>query len=216
MTFPIGYARRLGVTAGYAVALLSSVYVVVLVMGLCTLPSPDQPIQEPWFTAMEILILVIAPTAVALMVALHAWTADERKAMALLGIAFMSMCALVTCGVHFVVLTLSRQPELSSATWAASVFSFRWPSVAYALDILAWDVFFPLAALCAAPAISGVGLATAARVLMVTSAMLALIGLVGVPLANMNVRNIGIVGYAVVFPIAAALMARLIGRPLGK
>jgi hypothetical protein len=216
MTLPINHTRRLGVIAGYAVAVQSLAYVVVLVIGLKTLPSPDQPIQEPWFTAMEVLILAIAPSSVALMIALHAWTAEKRKSIALLGIAFMSMCAVVTCGVHFVVLTLSREPMISAAVWATPVFSFKWPSVVYALDILAWDFFFPLAALCAAPAVLGAGLAATVRVLMATSAILALIGLVGVPLANMNVRNIGIIGYAVIFPIAAVLMAILFGRRAGK
>lgn len=137
---------RLGVFAGYAVAVLGFTYAVVLVIGLYTLPSPDQPIQEPWFTAMEVLILASAPSAVALMVALHAWAPEERKSIGLLGIAFMSMCAVITCSVHFVVLTLSRQPVISAAVWTTRVFSFKWPSVVYALDILAWDFFFPLRA----------------------------------------------------------------------
>ena len=87
------------------------------------------------------------------------------------------------------------------------MFSFRWPSLVYALDILAWDFFFPLGALFAAPAVQGAGLARAVRILLFASAVLALVGLSGVPLANMQVRNIGIIGYAVLFPIAAALLA---------
>ena len=44
------------------------------------------------------------------------------------------------------------------------------------------------------------------------SAVLAFLGLLGVPLANMNVRNVGIVGYAVLFPIAASLAAWAVHR----
>ncbi|MEO7252721.1 MAG: hypothetical protein ABIZ64_00610 [Casimicrobium sp.] len=200
-------SNRVGAASGIAVAVLSVAYVVVLVAGLVTLPSPDQQIQDPWFTAMEILILAIAPSMVAFTVFLHALAMPHRKSAALLGVVFMSMCAALTSSNHFAVLTLSRQTEFADAPWAALVFSFTWPSVVYALDILAWDVFFPLGALFAAlslPASAGYRLA---RWLLFGSAALAFVGLAGIPLANMNVRNIGIIGYAVLFPIAAALLA---------
>jgi hypothetical protein len=44
------------------------------------------------------------------------------------------------------------------------------------------------------------------------SGVLALAGLAGVFLNDMQVRNIGIVGYAVVFPVAAALIGILFWR----
>jgi hypothetical protein len=44
---------RVGAIAGVAVAVSSVAYAAVLAMGFLTLPSPDQPIQDPWFTAME-------------------------------------------------------------------------------------------------------------------------------------------------------------------
>jgi ABC-type transport system involved in cytochrome c biogenesis permease component len=94
----------------------------------------------------------------------------------------------------------------------ALVLSFMWPSVVYALDILAWDFFFPLAALFASLAVHGSGLARLARALLLGSAALAFIGLAGVPLANMNLWNIGIIGYVVLFPIAAVLLAFMFRR----
>jgi len=124
----------------------------------------------------------------------------------------MSMCALVTCCVHFAVLTLSRHPAFAGSDWTSLVFSFSWPSVAYALDILAWDFFFPLAALFAAFAVPGSGPAGLARRLLVGSAALAFVGLAGIPLANMAIRNLGIIGYVVLFPIAAVLLSRVFRR----
>ena len=90
--------------------------------------------------------------------------------------------------------------------------------MAYTLDILAWDLFFALSMLFAAPVFKGDGLETAVRYLMIASGVLSLIGLIGVPLAIMHVgywlsvRNIGIVGYAVVAPIAFLLLAIVFGR----
>lgn len=156
---------------------------------------------------MEILILAIAPTMVAFTVDLHTMAPAERKSFALLGVVFMSMCAVLTCSVHSAVLTLSRQPAFAGTEWAPPVFSSAWPSVVYALDILAWDVFFPLGALFTAFAVQVTGHQRLARGLLFGSAGLAFLGLAGVPLANMNIRNIGIIEYVVLLPIAAVLLA---------
>lgn len=90
--------------------------------------------------------------------------------------------------------------------------SFRWPSVPYALDILAWDVFFALSVLFAAPAFRGNRLATSIRGTLIASGVLALAGLSGVIVGDMQLRSIGIVGYAGVFPVAALLLAILFHR----
>jgi len=194
--------------SGFLVALLSVAYALVLVVGLATLPTPAHSIQDPWFTLMELLILAIAPAMVVFAVALHAYVPGEHRAVALLSVIFMSLCAVVTCCVHFSILVLSRQPAIAAADWAPLVFGFSWPSLAYALDILAWDFFFPCAAFFAALALGKDSRHGVARMLLFAAALLAFLGLAGVPLENMNIRNIGIVGYVVLFPAAAALVAR--------
>lgn len=197
--------NHLHIASGKALASLCLIYAAVLEVGLLTLPSPDKQIQDPWFTLMEILILAIAPAMVAFTVGIHSAASAERKPLALIGVIFMSMCAALTSSVHFAILTLSRQPEMAATAWAGLVFSFTWPSVVYALDILAWDVFFPLGALFAAFAVPGTGRRRWVRQLLYASSALAFLGLLGIPLANMNIRNIGVIGYVVLFPMAAAL-----------
>lgn len=118
----------------------------------------------------------------------------------------------LSCSLHFVILTLGRQPEFTALPWLPLFVEFRWPSVVYALDILAWDVFFPPSVLAAAPVFRGGRLASWIRVLMIISGILALGGLTGVMTGDMQLRNIGIVGYAGVFPVAAALLALLFHR----
>ncbi|MGE4071583.1 MAG: hypothetical protein AB7E72_10445 [Lysobacterales bacterium] len=207
-----GSSRWLLRASGFAVAALCLIYALVLAAGLLTLPAPDRPIQQPWFTLMEWLILLIAPAMVAFSAAVHGLVAEEGKSLALLGVIFMGLCAGLTCVLHFSILMLSRQPGFVDAAWARQVFAFEWPSLVYALDILAWDVFFALGALCLGGAITGSGRAALARKLLYFSGILALVGLIGVPLADMSLRNIGILGYAVVFPVAAAVLARDAGR----
>jgi len=124
----------------------------------------------------------------------------------------MGLLAGVTSVVHFCVLTLSRQPEFAGRPWESLVFPFAWPSVVYALDILAWDVFFPLSVLFAAPVFRGSRLTAWIRVLMITSGVLSLAGLSGVVAGDMQLRNIGIVGYVGVFLVVVALLAILFYR----
>jgi hypothetical protein len=73
-------------------------------------------------------------------------------------------------------------------------------------------VFFALSVLSAAPVFEGSRLAASIRVLLFASGALAIAGLSGVFVGNMQWRNIGIAGYAVVYPVAAVLLAILFRR----
>ncbi len=205
-------ARRLGMVSAVGTVLLSVVYAATLVAGLLSLQSPQEPIGDPLFSILEILIILTMPVMVALMAAVHAWAPTETKVFSLMALVFMVLVAGLTCSVHFVILTVSRQAAFAGLSWLPLFLSFEWPSVAYALDILAWDVFFPLSVLFAAPVFSGNRLATSIRVLMIVSGVLALGGLSGVFVGDMQLRNIGIFGYAGVFPVVALLLAILFHR----
>ena len=205
-------ARSLGIFSAAATVVLVVAYAVTLAVGLVTLSSPRQPIGDPMFTILEVLIIAMMPAMVALMVAVHAWAPTRAKTLSLISVVFMGLLAGLTCSVHFVILTLSRQPEFAGQPWVPLVLSFEWPSVAYALDILGWDFFFALSMLFAAPVFRGSRLAAWIRVLMIVSGMLALAGLSGVVVGDMQLRNIGLVGYIGVFLVVAALMAVLFYR----
>jgi hypothetical protein len=205
-------ARRLGIFSAAATIILLVAYAVTLAMGLASLESPQQPIGDPMFTILEVLIIIMMPAMVALMVTVHAWAPMHAKTLSLTSLVFMGMLAGLTCSVHFVTLTLSRQPEFAGQPWLPLVLSFNWPSVVYALDILGWDVFFPLSMLFAAPVFWGSRLAAWIRVLMTASGVLALAGLRGVVVGDMQLRNIGIVGYVGVFLVVTAQLAILFYR----
>jgi hypothetical protein len=205
-------ARSVGILSAVATVILLVAYAVTLVVGLLSLESPQEPIGDPMFTLLEILIIVMMPAMVALMVAVHAWAPMHAKTLTLTSVVFMGLLAGVTCIVHFCVLTLSRQLEFAGQSWLPLVLSFKWPSVVYALDILAWDIFFPLSMLFAAPVFWGSRLAAWIRVLMIASGVLAFAGLSGVVVGDMQLRNIGIVGYVGVFLVVATLLAILFYR----
>jgi hypothetical protein len=194
--------RALGRVASWAVFFLVVIYSVVLILGFLSLKSPQDQIGDPYFTLMELLIILMMPFMVMSMIAVHAYATPDVKAYSFTALAFMIVMAVITSGLHFVILTVSRQIEAAGLTLAPLFFSFKWPSVAYALDILAWDWFFALSILFAVPVFKGGGIEKTLRYFMIGTGVLSLIGLFGVPLAIMNVenwfvvRNIGIVGYS--------------------
>jgi len=205
-------ARRLGLVSAAATVVLLAGYAVTLTIGLLSLESPDQPIRNPMFAILEILIIVMMPAIVALMIAVHAWAPPLLKALSFAAVVFMGLLAGLTSSLHFVILTVSRQPEFARQSWLPLVLEFKWPSIAYALDILGWDVFFALSMLFAAPVFHGSRLAGWIRWLMAAAGILALAGLSGVAFGDMQLRNIGIVGYVPVFLVVAALLGVLFYR----
>jgi hypothetical protein len=205
-------ARRLGLASAWATVVLMVAYLITLIIGFLSLDSPDQPIGDPMVSILEILIIVMMPAMVTLMVAVHAWAPERLKTLSLVSVIFMGLLAGLTCSVHFLVLILTRDSAFAGQPWAPLFLSFRWPSVAYALDILGWDFFFPLSMLFAAPVFSGRRLAMWIRALMILSAVLELAGLSGVVTGDMQLRDIGIVGYVGVFLVVAVLLGVLFYR----
>lgn len=202
-------SRLVGVVSATTVLTVSALYAIVLAIGFANLPSPDAPIGNPYFTILEVLILLLAPAMVALMAAVHAWAPLESRTFSLIALSFTVMLATITCSVHFSILTLSGQLGFAGDSSAGAQLAFRWPSVVYALDILAWDVFFALAMLFAAAAFKGGGVHRAIRISMIVSGVLAFAGLTGVALGDMAIRDIGIAGYLGAFLVVDALLLKL-------
>ena len=205
-------ARRLGLACAVGVVVVIGSYAGVLGAGLMSLSSSSDPIGDPYFWVLEVLILLLMPLLIGLAVASHAWAPAERKSLSQLALAFTIAQAVITTSVHFVILAVGRQPAFLAWPQAPLLLSFTWPSVTYALDILAWDGFFAFAVLCAAPVFSGSRLAIAVRLLYLAAGMLALAGFSGVVTGDMRLRDIGILGYVGVFPIAVLLIAGLFYR----
>jgi len=205
-------ARRLGVASAFATVVLLVVYPVALIVGLLTsFGSMAQPIRGPMLSVLEIVKIAMMPSIVTLMVAVHAWAPARSKALSLAAVVFTGLLAGVSSSLQFVILAVSHKPSLTQQqSWLPLFLAFRWPS--YALDTLAWNVFFPLAMLFAAPVLSGSLLARWIRWLMITSGVLAFAGLGGVVWRDMKLGEIGVTGYGPVFFAVAVLLAILFHR----
>jgi hypothetical protein len=203
--------RAIGRAAAWAVFSLGVVYAIITALGLLSLKSSDDPIGDPYFPIMEVLIIITVPLMVVCMVAVHAYASPEVTAYSLTALVLMVILAGLTSSLHFVVLTVGDEIEATGLSWVPLFVSFKWPSVVYALDILAWDWFFALSMLSAAPVFKAGRLEMRLRVLMIVSGVLSLAGLIGVPLGDMQYRNIGIIGYGVVAPVVFLLLGMVFG-----
>jgi hypothetical protein len=142
---------------------------------------------------------------VALMLANHACAPVRAKPFTQVALGWMLATAAFTTTVHFVELTVARHINQATFPGYARIFDFKWPSMLYAIDIAAWDIFFGLALLFAVPAFAR---GSKARAGLIASGSLCLIGLVG-PFTNaLGWRAIGIFGYTIVFALTCIPLSR--------
>ena len=115
--------------------------------------------------------------------------------------------------MHFASLTVGRQIDSKVFPLLSQQLSFgQWPTVALALDLLAWDFFLGLSMLLAGSAFKGDGLPNRVRVSMIVTWMFCLAGTLGPSLGNMHIQYLGIAGYAFALPVACVLLAMLFRR----
>ena len=204
----IRHVRMLGAWSARTLFLIEVVYIAVFAAGFASIGNLSDPLPDPYLAIGEILILVMAPIMVCLMLAIHQRAPKQAKPFTQVALGWMLAAAACTTVVHFVLLTVARHIDPATFPGYARIFGWQWPSTFYAIDIVAWDVFFGLALLFAVPAFAHRGDATLVRRGLILSGTLSLIGLVG-PFANvLALRTIGIVGYTVVFGLTCLPLSR--------
>lgn len=202
---------RLGLMSSILLVAFEVAYALALVLGLSARAAARDPVGDPYFTMMELLIIAMAPAIVILPVAVHGFCARGRKCYALAALAFATGLATITSCVHASILLLSRAPSFAGMP---HVFAFEWPSLVYVLDVVAWDFFFGFFAIFLGLSFDRTGVQAWIRRLLVLSGLLAFAGLAGVITGNMSVRNIGIIGYVPVFTVAVALITEFVRKQL--
>lgn len=191
-----------GKWASFSAFVTGVIYALVTAAGLVRLPGPAEQIGQPYFALMECLILLNAPLMAISLAAVHYTVEHRYKIFSLVSVCCSFMMTAITSGVHFVIIA-------SHGTYTKeypSLFSFKWPSAVYALDILAWDWFYALAMLFGAVVFRHGRLQRSIQAVMLISGLFSLTGLAGVASGNMQVRNAGIIGYGVAGPFAFLLI----------
>jgi hypothetical protein len=189
------------------VVVISVAYAAIMVAGFASLGNLTDPLPDPYLAVAEVLILVMAPVMVVLMAAVHACAPAHLRMFSLIAFGWMLMAACLTMTVHVVELVVARRVEPEAVPGFARLFDFAWPSMLYAVDIVAWDLLLGLSLVFAAVVFTGPRYRAARRGLLV-SGVLCLIGLVGPAIDVLAWRGIGILGYVVAFPIACGALSR--------
>jgi hypothetical protein len=197
----------LGRWSARAIAAVSIPYAITMVLGFSSMGNLRDPLPDPYLAVAEVLILLMAPFMVTLMIAVHACAPVRLRAFSLTALGWMLLLAGVTMTVHFVELTFVRRINPAEVPGFDRLLNFQWPSLLYAADIAAWDLFLGLSLLFAAPVFTGLRYRWARRGLLASGA-LCLLGLVGPIFNALAWRGIGIFGYAVAFPVACLALSR--------
>jgi hypothetical protein len=210
---PLATLRMLGFWSARSIFVLEVAYVAVFVVGFASISNASDPLPDPYLAIAEVLILVMAPILVCLMLAIHHSAPRQAKPFTQVALGWMLAAAAFTITVHTVELTVARHVDAASFPGYARIFDFEWPSTFYAIDIVAWDIFFALALLFAVPAFAHREDATLVRRGLILSGSLCLIGLIG-PFADvLGLRTIGILGYTIVFGLVCLPLSRTFRAP---
>jgi hypothetical protein len=204
--------RVIGIIGAWTAFAVNEAYAVT--SGLAFLSSRDSslPISDPYLSIMSALVVLMAPFLILTMVAVHAYAAPEHKSYSLAALALMILTAGITSIVNFSLVSVARQSTPVSSMWIAYFIPSAWPPLPQALDFFAWDWFFALSMLLAAPVFRGGKLQNAVRILMRITAIICILGLVLLPVSPVVANTIGIIGWGVVGPFVFLLLANLFTR----
>ena len=194
--------NELGRWSSLAVFLLGLCYIAALIIGFAT-RGLSAPIADPLLAIMEMLTLIAAPFMLVMMAAIHGRAPAERKTLGALAFAFMTLTTGTTSAVHFVNLTATRQ--LGSGLLV-------WPSPAYALELLAWDVFLGLSLVFAALTFKSSGRETRVKRALLVCGLLCLTGAVGPAVGSMRLQLIGVFAYGGLLPVVGLLLSGIFRR----
>src|SRR5215469_14847931 len=202
---------RVGMWSALGAATIGAIFIIVGLIGVVARPPSSEPLHQvdPYLAILEALMILFAALLVVMMAAVYAYAPPERKTLSLAALAFTICFAVTTCSMHFASLTIGRQTDPSVLPLLSHQLSTGdWPTFAMSLDLLAWDYFLGLALVFEA----GVFRSRASRRLRVSLAAagtLCLAGTLGPASGYLRIQYLGIVGYALVLPLACALLAML-------
>ena len=157
--------RVMGMVGAWTAFIVNEAYAVTSGLAFLSARSASAPISDPYLSIMSALVVLMAPFLVITMVAVHAYAAPEHKPYSLAALAFMVLLAGITSVVNFSLLSVARQPSADSSMWGAAFIPSGWPALPQALDFFAWDWFFAISMLLAAPVFRGSRLENAVRAL---------------------------------------------------
>ena len=151
-----GRSERLaGRWSAWFVVAISVAYAAIMVAGFWSLGNLTDPLPDPYLAVAELLILLMAPVMVVLMASVHACAPVHLRMFSMIAFGWMLVAACLTMTVHVVELVVARRVDPGAVPGFARLFDFAWPSMLYAVDVVAWDLLLGLSLLFAAFVFTG-------------------------------------------------------------
>jgi hypothetical protein len=206
--------RKLGLFSTWMTFALFEIYAVI--SGMVFVSQGKAVESGTSLAIMSLLVVLMGPFLILSMVSIHAYAPAEKKAYSLAALIFMSACVAITSCTNFMLLIVSSMPDLFSESWQSMFLPCVWPAPAFVLDNFTWDWFFGISMLLAAPIFSGTKLKNGIRLLMFTSGVLCIAGLIWLSIAPAQAIIIGILGWGAAGPFVFLLLANLFTHSKAK
>lgn len=201
-------ARQVLYWTALASTLLGALYLLGLA-GKLIVNGSVHAVSSPGVQSISAIVALLWDAAlVILFAAFRKQVVRGRRLFADLGMVFMVL-ACATSSVNWFV-QLAIVPRLGSEagdTLRTLLDVHNELSITYAMEHLGWGLFFGLAAMFAAIAITGGRLGTWVRGLLLASGVLSLVHFVGVAASSVLLSDMGYVAWGVLLPAATAVMA---------
>lgn len=209
--------RQIGKWAAASLVAVSAVYIVTGAIWLFTNLDQAKKLglqpSEPYFSILEILILVSTVAILPLFAAIYRISSNDRKTFALSALGFALLMIGMTSVVHAINLMVVRRTADRNVAEALALYTSDGRlSTLLAIDLLGWDLFFGFAMLFASPIFRGDRLQNSIRWSLVIGGTLCLIGFSGPASGNMLLQFPAIIGYAFVFPFVCLLLVIFFSR----
>jgi hypothetical protein len=176
--------NRLGFWSSVFVAVLGAIYLALLVSYFSSegfVFPPTASVQ----LAGGIITFFTAPALVVLFAAIRHSSPEDRTILGTLGLAFTVLFAACVSMNRFVQLTVVRlAPPGPSSQDLARFLPYSTDSVMFAIEILGWGFFLPLATLFVAPLFGGTRRQTSIRWLFILFALFSLMSVIGLATAT--------------------------------
>lgn len=206
-------SRRVVVVMAAAATLLGMLYL----LGLAGKLIVDGTLHSTSSQAVQNISAIVAilwnSSLLVLFAALRRQFAGSRAVFAELAFVFMSLvCAISSVNWFVQLLIVSKITRVGESVLLALLDVHNGISLMYAMEHLAWGVFYGFAAILAAMAITGGKLETWIRWLFAAGGALSLIHVVGITTGNSALGYLGYVAWGILLPVTTALLAIRFGR----
>lgn len=196
----------------FLAALISTVFGVLYFVGLMGKLIVNGSIHAESSRAISMVAAAIGllwdATLVVLFVALRRQITGGRAVFADLGLVFMALMAAISSVNWYVQLTLvPGVAQSGDAAVLALIDVHHTGSIMYAMEHLAWGLFYGLATIFMAPAITGGRIETWIRWLLIAGGVMSILYVPGIMIANQFLIDLGYYAAGVLLPITTVLLA---------